>query len=52
MSAFGTKRTLELLARTLHNSPEIVIHDRDLRTGLWIWDATGVRGFVTLLARV
>jgi hypothetical protein len=26
--------------------------DRDLRTGIWIWDASGVRGFIMLLAGV
>jgi hypothetical protein len=48
MSAFDPKRTLELACAHAPNGPEIV----NLRTGIWIWDASGVRGFVTLLARV
>ena len=38
--------------RNLLRAGFIMPRDRALRAGIWIWDASRVRGFVTLLARV
>jgi hypothetical protein len=45
-SRFPSRQTTEFFA--WNGLPQY----RDLRAGIWIWDASSVRGFVMLLARV
>src|SRR5215472_5444588 len=63
MSAFGGKADITQRCRRCPHDPKrtselacaqafIMPTDRDLRTGIWIWDASGVCGFVMFLAGV